>query len=290
MRIGIFPNLAKSESERQTQEIVNLCERYQVDYYVPDEVRNCGKPVFSAIEKKHSLPHTEIFNAIDVALVIGGDGTILKLSKEFAGCGIPICGVNIGSLGFLYEVETGTLEDRFKDIMEGHYFLEERMMLHTELLHEDGSIQELPEALNDIVVGHGNVGKLIRLDMYINNSFIQQYPCDGIIISTSTGSTGYSFSSGGPVVSPSVSCLLVTPVCPHLMLKVPLIVNDQDVISLKADNSQNSTRVSVDGMMDLEFTKSMTLRVRKSENTLKLMRFNENYFYKNLFTKLMKTK
>jgi NAD+ kinase len=290
MRVGIFPNVAKQESETQTRELVDLCEQYQVDYYLPDEVRNTHKKVFTSIPAKHCLPHSDIFNSIDVAMVLGGDGTILKLAKEFAGCGVPICGVNIGSLGFLYEVETGKLENRFKDIMEGKYFLEDRMMLHAELCHEDGSIQDLPEALNDIVVGHGNVGKLIRVDMYINDSFIQQYPCDGIIVSTSTGSTGYNFSSGGPIVSPSVPCLMVTPVCPHLLLKIPLILNAKDKISLKSVNSQNSTRISVDGMMDLEFTKTMTLRIRKSERTLKLMRFKKNYFYKNLFTKMMNTK
>lgn len=290
MRVGIFPNLAKEESEPQSRDLVALCEQYQVDYYLPEEVRRSDREFFAHIPERHCLPHPDIFNAIDVAMVLGGDGTILKLSKEFAGCGVPICGVNIGSLGFLYEVETGTLEDRFRDIMEGRYFLEERTMLHAELFHDDGSVQDLPEALNDIVVGHGNVGKMIRVDMYINGSFIQQYPCDGIIVSTATGSTGYSFSGGGPVVSPNVPCLLVTPICPHLLLKVPLIVNEQDQICFTCEHSRNSTRISVDGMMNLEFTQSMTLRVRKSKRTLKFMRFKKSYFYKNLFNKLMKTK
>ena len=290
MRVGIFPNLAKDESGAQACELIALCEQYQVDYYLPDEVLNSGREVFLSIDSKHCLSSSDIFNSIDVAMVLGGDGTILKLAKEFAGCGVPICGVNLGSLGFLYEVETGTLEERFKDIMEGRYFLEDRSMLHADICHEDGSVQSLPEALNDIVVGHGTVGKMVRVDMYINGSFIQQYPCDGIIVSTSTGSTGYNFSSGGPVVSPEVPCLLVTPVCPHLLLKVPLIVNEKDLISFKTENSRNSTRISVDGMLDLELTQNMTLRIRKSKRTLKLMRFKKNYFYKNLFTKLMETK
>ena len=91
------------------------------------------------------------------------------------------------------------------------------MMLHSELCYEDGLVQSLPDALNDIVIGHGNVGKLIRIDLSINGHFIQQYPGDGLIVATATGSTGYTFSSGGPIVAPSVPCIMVTPICPHLL-------------------------------------------------------------------------
>ncbi|MGE1061392.1 NAD(+)/NADH kinase [Megasphaera paucivorans] len=290
MRIGIFPNLVKEESAPLVHELMELCLQYQVDFYLPEDVRNGKQSIFKEIPEAHLKPRGIIFNSIDVAMVLGGDGTILKLSREFAGRGVPICGVNIGSLGFLYEVETESLENRLKDILEGRFFIEERMMLQADLCLEDGSVQIMPEALNDIVVGHGNVGKLIRLDMYINHDFIQQYPCDGIIISTPTGSTGYTFSSGGPIVAPSAPCLMVTPICPHLLLKVPLILSDTDRVSFTAANNRNSIRISVDGMVDLEFTKDMTLHIRKSDRTLKLMRFNKNYFYKNLFTKLMGTK
>lgn len=228
-----------------------------------------------------------IYSTIDVAMVLGGDGTILKMAKQFAEADIPVCGINLGSLGFLYEVETKNLEKRMEDILAGRYFLEERMMLHSELCYEDGLVQSLPDALNDIVIGHGNVGKLIRIDLSINGHFIQQYPGDGLIVATATGSTGYTFSSGGPIVAPSVPCIMVTPICPHLLLKVPLVLRDDDQVSVTVANSRNSVRVSVDGMMDQELMRNMTLQVRKSDHVLKIIRFNKNYFYSNLFTKMM---
>ncbi len=289
MRIGIFPNLVKRECASIVQQIIKICEERQIEYYLPAYVSESRQLVYQRITPEHLRPHMTIYQSIDIALVLGGDGTILKMAKQFAEVGVPICGVNLGSLGFLYEVETKILSQRIQDILSGHYFIEERMMLHAELCDEDGLSQPLPPALNDIVIGHGNVGKLIRLDMSINGHFIQQYPGDGIIVSTATGSTGYTFSSGGPIVSPQVKCIMVTPICPHLLLKVPLVLSDTDQISFTVANSRNSVRVSVDGMMDQELLRTMTLQVRKSDHTLKVLRFNQNYFYRNLFKKMMGT-
>lgn len=287
MRIGIFPNLVKKESTHVVRKLIGLCEHHNLPYFLPAYVAQSTQDFYHHIDAAHLRPRMTLFDNIDIAMVLGGDGTILKLANQFADSGIPICGVNLGSLGFLYEVETRNLEQRFHDILDGHYFLEERMMLHSELDYEDGTVQVLPDALNDIVIGHGNVGKLIRVDMSINDHFVQQFPGDGLIVSTPTGSTGYTFSAGGPIVSPEVRCLMVTPICPHLLLKVPLVLHHKDRISLSVANSRNGIRISVDGMMDQEFTKHMMLQIHESDKTLKLVRFNKNYFYKNLFTKMM---
>lgn len=287
MRVGIFPNLVKKESAALVRQLIGICEKYDAEYYLPAYVGQSTQHVYASIKPEHLRPHLSIFDTVDVAMVLGGDGTILKLAKKFAGTGIPICGVNLGSLGFLYEVEGKSLESRFADILNGHYFLEERSMLHSELHYDDGLVQILPTALNDIVIGHGNVGKMIRVDMSINGRFVHQYPGDGLLVSTPTGSTGYTFSAGGPIVAPNVKCLLVTPICPHLLLKVPTVLNENDTISFSVTNSRNVVRISVDGMMDLEFMKTMVLEVRKSDKKLTFMRFNENYFYNNLFTKLI---
>lgn len=287
MRIGIFPNLVKKESTQIVKHLIDMCNQYQVPYFLPAYIAQSGQEFYQHIDASHLRPHTEIFDTIDVAMVLGGDGTILKQANQFAKYGVPVCGVNLGSLGFLYEVETRILEHRFRDMLEGNYYIEDRMMLHSELVCEDGTVKNMPDALNDIVIGHGNVGKLIRVDMSINGHFIQQYPGDGIIIATPTGSTGYTFSAGGPIISPSIHCIMVTPICPHLLLKVPLVLSQKDRITLSVANSRNDIRISVDGMMDEEFTKTMVLNIYESQKVLKLMRFNKNYFYKNLFTKMM---
>lgn len=287
MRIGIFPNLVKRECASLVQQLMELCDQHGAEYYIPAYVGESRQSVYRHIQTKHLRSHMSIYQSIDIAFVLGGDGTILKIAKQFAEAGIPVCGINLGSLGFLYEVETHTLAQYFKALLENHYFIEERMMLQGDLLYEDGTMQSLPPALNDIVIGHGNVGKLIRVDMSINGHFIQQYPGDGLIVSTATGSTGYSFSSGGPIVSPRVKCIMVTPICPHLLLKIPLVLNELDEVMLTVASSRNSVRISVDGMMDQEFSHGMALQVRKADHPLKIIRFNQNYFYTNLFTKMM---
>ena len=289
MRIGIFPNLIKKECAGIVRQLMEICEEKGIEYYLPAYVRESRQPLFQEISQEHLRLQRSIYSMIDVALILGGDGTILKMSKQFAEAGVPICGINLGSLGFLYEVETHTLARRIEDIAAGNYFIEERMMLHAEICDEDGTVQTLPEALNDIVIGHGNVGKLIRVDMSINGQFIQQYPGDGIIVATATGSTGYTFSSGGPIVSPQVKCIMITPICPHLLLKVPLVLSDEDQLSFHAGSSRNSVRISVDGMMDQELQRSAILHIRKSDNVLKILRFNQNYFYGNVFKKMMGT-
>ena len=287
MRIGIFPNLVKRESAAIVKELIRICEARGLEYYLPAYVSESCQPAYQEIAADHFRPRMTIYDTIDIAMVLGGDGTILKMANKFASADVPICGINLGSLGFLYEVETRNLEQRLDDILAGKYFLEERMMLHADLCYEDGMIQSLPDALNDIVIGHGNVGKLIRVDLSINGHCIQQYPGDGLIVSTATGSTGYTFSSGGPIAAPSVPCIMVTPICPHLLLKVPLVLRDDDQISVTSAHSRNSVRVSVDGVMDQELMGNMTLEIRKADHVLKLIRFNQNYFYSNLFTKMM---
>lgn len=289
MRIGIFPNLVKRECAGIVQQIMTICREKGIEYYLPAYVRESMQPLYQRIGPEHLRPQLTIYQFIDLALILGGDGTILKMSKQFAESGIPICGINLGSLGFLYEVETSLLARRMDDIAEGRYFVEERMMLQGELRYEDGTVQTLQPALNDIVIGHGNVGKLIRVDMSINGQFIQQYPGDGLIVSTATGSTGYTFSSGGPIVSPQVKCIMITPICPHLLLKVPLVLSEEDELSFSAANSRNSVRISVDGMMEQELQRSSVLNVRKSANVLKILRFNQHYFYSNVFKKMMGT-
>ena len=128
---------------------------------------------------------------------------------------------------------------------------------------------------------------MVRLDMSINGQYVQQYPGDGIVIATSTGSTGYNFSSGGPVVSPKVHCIMITPICPHLLLKLPLILGEDDTVEITAAHSRDMVRLSVDGLSDQELMRTMTLRISKSKRRLQLVRFDENYFYRNLFTKMM---
>ncbi|MBF1349548.1 MAG: NAD(+)/NADH kinase, partial [Megasphaera micronuciformis] len=168
MRIGIFPNLMKESSISLVRSIVSLCKENGCEYYVLYDEEESDHAVYTGIEKEHLLPDEKIYDRIEVAFVLGGDGTILKSARHFASRGIPVCGINLGSLGFLYEVEAADLSARFADILAGRYFKEERIMLAGELEYADGMIQRLPDALNDVVIGHGNVGKLVRVDMSIN--------------------------------------------------------------------------------------------------------------------------
>lgn len=286
MRVGIFPNLVKEGSTALAQRIMELCRKHGCDYYLAYCESMAAEAVYADVEQERLRRDDTIYEYIDVAFVLGGDGTILKSARKFAARHIAVCGINLGSLGFLYEVEGEELEKRFEDILAGRYFMEKRIMLKSELVYADGMVQSLPAALNDVVISHGNVGKLVRVDMNINGYFVQQYPGDGIVVATPTGSTGYTFSAGGPIVPPHVKGMMVTPLCPHLLLKMPIVISDEDELSFTVGDSRNVVRISIDGMTDCEFAADMTLHVRKAAETLRLIRFDKGYFYANLFKKM----
>lgn len=286
LRIGIFPNLTKPECGLWIPSFIQLCEKHGVDVVLPSYVLESTQAIYRSIDAAYYQPCDELMPTIDIAFILGGDGTVLKMARSFALAQVPVCAVNFGSLGFLFEVEPTEVEHWLTRILAGDYHIEERMMLSAALCEGENVSKVLPMALNEIVIAHGNVGKMVRIDVYIDGHFVQQYPGDGIIVSTPTGSTGYSFSGGGSIVAPQVKCLMVTPICPHLLLKTPFILDEQAVLTFSSAPSRNSVRISIDGMTDQELPRTVSLRVSRSDYALKMIRFTEKYFYTNLFTKL----
>lgn len=286
MKIGIFPNVEKNNIEFATRKLIELCQLYQVSYCVPESLRH-GKIAELFPFGTLYIADNHIAENIELAISLGGDGTVINLAKKLATFHIPVCGINLGTLGFLNEIELDSLHTQFINLLQHDYFIEKRMMLSSYLEVPEGPIIPLPDALNDIVIGRSNLGKMVRIDLYVNGSFIQQYPADGVIVATPTGSTGYSLSSGGPVMSPSINCMLVTPICPHLMQNIPLVFGEEDRICFTAEHTQNNIKISVDGINEINFENNHRLIITKSKETALFLRIKQNYFYETLFTKLL---
>ena len=220
----------------------------------------------------------------DLLLVFGGDGTMLHVAREIAGSTTPMLGVNIGGLGFLTAVPSDGLAHALNHIWKGEFQFESRILLEAGGACRGCSIQE--NALNDIVVSRGAVSRLIDLDVSVNGEWVTRYRCDGLIVSSPTGSTAYSLAAGGAVVFPTAEVITLTPICPHTMSNRPLILPLASTICIKAISQAPATIVSADGQLVGELDAGDAVTIRRSRRTVRLMHLADTSFLEALRRKL----
>ena len=210
-------------------------------------------------------------------VVLGGDGTLLSAARSMATAGIPVLGVNLGSLGFLTEVPLEELYPTLQGIEDGCCNVETRSMVHCEVFRKDSLVAGY-DALNDIVVGKGTVSRLNHCDVYIDGEFVSVYKTDSLIVSTPTGSTAYSLAAGGPILMPSVGALVVTPVAAHSLTHRPLVVPDSSKIDIVVNTGHDQAYLSIDGQLGMPMYDGDRLACRKSERQVKLLRIQGTFF------------
>ena len=220
---------------------------------------------------------SELFEKAELIVALGGDGTILKIAHDAAACRVPILGINIGHLGFLAQAEKGD-EDIFDKIANGDFTVNPTMMLEAKVCGSD-VCKNGASALNDIIL-RGSEGKMLSLEVWIDGTIANRYQADGIIISTSTGSTAYSLSCGGPIVHNSLDCMILTPICPHTLKSRCIVVPPESRVTLKSDASYCShADLKVDGMAVATLCPGDAVEVSKSTLRAPLVAINDrNYF------------
>jgi len=221
----------------------------------------------------------------DLLLVFGGDGTMLRAARDIAGSPTPILGINIGGLGFLTAVPSNELPRALKQIWNGRFKFESRALIEAAGVCNGNQICET--ALNDVVVSRGAVSRLIALDVGVDGEFITRYRCDGLIVSSPTGSTAYSLAAGGAVVLPTAEVFAITPICPHALSNRSIILPLDSKISVKAVNPQPATILSVDGQIVAKLDANDEVTIRRSHRALHLMRLADNSFLEALRHKLL---
>jgi len=226
----------------------------------------------------------QIPDGTDCAIVLGGDGTLLHAARDLAERGIPILGVNLGTLGFLTETEPSELREAIRRLCHDEYMIEEHSMLKAEA---GGMITHV---LNDVVISRSGFSRLIRLQLFINGLPLQLYTGDGLLVSTPTGSTAYNLSAGGPVVAPDVDMFVITPICPHSLSERSLVISAGDCLEIEVVRSRKTQEEEAIATTDGEYFQHLQVGDRitltKSELSAKLIRFEKNRFYKALQTKL----
>ncbi len=221
---------------------------------------------------------------VDLLLVFGGDGTILRIAREVAGCRTPMLGINTGSLGFLTAVPSSELTPALKQVWRGQFSFESRSLLQATGNANGQRIDQI--ALNDFVVTRGISSRLIELDVHVDGNLLTRYRCDGLIVSTATGSTAYSLAAGGAVIFPTAKVLALTPICPHTLSNRALVLPLSSRVDVKVLNPKPSTLLSADGQVVSEMGPDDELRFRRSRWTIRLMHLVGSSFCETLRKKL----
>jgi NAD+ kinase len=214
---------------------------------------------------------------LNFGVVLGGDGTLLAAARAVARAGIPVLGVNLGSLGFLTEVPLQDLYQTLQGLEEGRGTIEVRSMVHCDVMREGTCIARY-DAVNDIVVGKSTIARLNHCDVYVDRVFVSSYKADSLIVSTPTGSTAYSLAAGGPILMPSVEVLLITPVSAHSLTHRALVVRDTSEIEILVKTGSDEAYLSVDGQLGMPMLDGDRLLCRKSEYQVKLLRLRGTFF------------
>ncbi len=278
--IGIITNWHKKNATLVVEKITRFFEQRQLNLRVADRKMADFYSETSLAEQLNSWQDN-----LQLIIVVGGDGTILRVARDLACWDVPVLGINLGQKGFLAEIEVEQMERFLQYIANGQYDIQERMMMETRLKRGNEELGSYL-ALNDIVISRGPFSRIIKVEILVNEDYMESYSGDGVIVSTPTGSTGYSLSAGGPIVNPSMKLFVVTPICPHSLYNRSVVINGDDTMKLRIDSRQVQVVLTVDGQVRFALEDEDQIIVCRSNHTIKMVCFHDYSFYRMLHQKL----
>jgi NAD+ kinase len=237
------------------------------------------------LEGSGGVEREEIPDQADLVVVLGGDGTLISVARLVGDREVPILGVNLGSLGFLTEISLDELYPALESCLKGDYAVSERMMVRAELFRSGERVAEY-RVLNDVVINKGALARIIDLETLVDDRYLTTFKADGLIISTPTGSTGYSLSANGPIIHPELDCLVITPICPHTLTNRPIVVSSDAAITLNVKSLNEDVFLTLDGQVGLELRCGDQLRIRRAEHRTRLVQSRTRDYFEVLRAKL----
>ena len=270
--IGIAANIGKPESRDRLFELLKVLAAHNVTTLLEQEAAAlAGRP-------NDSLTLPEIGKRADMVVVLGGDGTILRVARELGGAATPLLGINLGSLGFLASVPSDDLTGATKQILRGEYEISERFTIQTTLRRGGQELESQP-ALNDAVISRGAFSRIVRLRVAIDGELLTEYVCDGMIFATPTGSTAYSLSAGGPILLPGARACIVTPICPHALSNRSVIAGEDSVVLCKVVSAAGELLLTIDGQVQMRMQVGDEVEVCRAPRAVRLvMPKGQTYF------------
>ncbi len=277
MRLGVIANTGKPMIVEVLKSFLKWLDQQSIKYLVDTDLLD-----FLNDSRLPHLPANKLGFDVDFVLSFGGDGTFLQTARSISPSQTPIIGVSLGGFGYLAEVSPDKLRDRILDLQQGKFHLQERMMLSAKVEGEETDYI----ALNDIVIDKGGFARTIKIETFVDGEFINLFNSDGLILSTPTGSTGYSLSAGGPILEPNCGSIVIVPICPHTLANRPLVVSHNRQINVITTSEFGTFMLAVDGQQVLELQSGQKVGISKAPFVTKIVCFEVSSFYNALRTKL----
>ncbi len=271
MRVAILPNRKVNGVETVLCAVCEKLNTLGIETILPQDVQFPPKDC------------DDLFKEADLVLALGGDGTLIHAAKHAAHFGVAVLGINCGHLGFMAGMEAEDLS-ALDLLCDGAFDVSHRMMLEVTVHKAEGD--RVLYALNEAVISRGNPSRMIRLSVFSDESPVVSYRADGVIVATPTGSTAYSLSAGGPIIDPSVNCLLVTPICPHSLHTRPYIFGENTRLTVKPESEGREVYLTVDGEEAVALTHGDTVTVRRASLAARVLQLRPAAFYEVLDRKL----
>jgi NAD+ kinase len=287
MKVAIFGQYYQNDTRPIIKDIFVFFNRNNVELVIEEK--------FLAILYEHQLlekkyktfnSYSDLDQSFDILVSIGGDGTILRAATYVRNSGIPIIGINAGRLGFLAKVQKENIESFLQIVLNKEYTISERTLLNLEFSPEIPDFNHLNFAMNEVTVSRKDTTSMITIETSLNDEYLNSYWADGLIVSTPTGSTGYSLSCGGPVLTPEVESLVITPIAPHNLNARPLVIPDNTEIKLKVSGREEQYLVSLDSRI-ISVSNNAVLIIKKADFKINMVEIPNETFLKTLRNKLL---
>lgn len=287
MKIAVFGQYYQNNTHSIVEKVVAFLEQKNIeicfynvfyDKLIENNVQLSNYKTFSS--------HECLKDSFDYLISIGGDGTILRAATFVRDSNLPIIGINAGRLGFLATVQEENIENLLNRVLVNDFSISKRTLISLHAQPENQDLEDINFALNEITVSRKDTTSMITIETYINNEYLNSYWADGLIISTPTGSTGYSLSCGGPVIMPTSNCFVITPIAPHNLTARPLIIPDDSELSIRIKGREEQYLVSLDSRMT-SVSNETTLTVKKANFFISIVEFPEEGFLRTIRKKLL---
>ena len=281
-KIGFVTNIEKDPTLQETKKMVDFVLKKGCEVYVSENFSDVHPDVIATSS-------SEMYKSVDFVVVIGGDGTILRVARSAAIFDTPILGINFGTLGYLADVEKINAIDAIEKVLNGDFTIENRMMLEPYV--ERGCVShEINLALNEVCITNSVCSRMIKLSVEVNGEYFDTFRADGIIVSTPTGSTAYNLSAGGPILSPHTELMTITHICPHTLYARPFVIDGNDVVRIRVQSNYNNVQMSCDGQSTVQMKNDDVIIVKKSRYVTIIIKTTNMNFYDILRRKMVEVR
>ena len=283
MILGIIPNIDKPNMAGILNELTQKLKQENVDFVLSSSIKTMNEISYKHLNEISFYDNKEIANHCDIVISIGGDGTLLQTAYDTRLSATPLLGLNYGKLGFLAEFDLNKIEELIQHLKNNNLIIEKRNTLDARCTSESSSKLY---AINDIVIDRGNYPKMIEITISVDDEYVATFSADGIIVATPTGSTGYSLSTGGPIVNPKTESITLSPISPHTLTMRPLVISSYQKVKIKAESPYKNVQVICDGQRVNYFNPPVVVEITRSKHDLRLVHKSDKHYYEILRKKL----